>query len=317
MDGSVAVDMALNLQNSLLNFFVVAQSLDQSLLDQGLNRFTSEIRHGRRSIISGMFAFNSKAMPDTKKWFYPCLLNIPTHFTSRCTCKVCKGNRKQWGRTRLIHIQLYGSMNDRNNLDGVSFDTENQGHLPILLEEVQTAVPVPNTPVLLLNPSDHPQSLNFDEVDGDILFQETVAMDVDDHPTAGIGDADHDSGNEVDLELNDHVSDVDEAPQPIELQSHSPWNNLTRGLHDWATSNNISQIGMTRLMAALRDVGLGDKYYLPNKWGAVETAQRRHEEMSLGPGAVVGVSKILEFCTACWFHMFSDEDIKGGNKCDT
>ena len=66
-------------------------------------------------------------------------------------------------------------MNDRNNLDGVSFDTENQGHLPevghILLEEVQTAVPVPNTPVLLLNPSDHPQSLNFDEVDGDILFQ--------------------------------------------------------------------------------------------------------------------------------------------------
>ena len=70
-------------------------------------------------------------------------------------------------------------------------------------------------------------------------------------------------------------------------------------------------------MAALRDVGLEDKYYLPNKWGAVETAQRRHEEMSLGPGAVVGVHKILEFCTACWFHKFSDEDIKGGNKCDT
>ena len=133
-------------------------------------------------------------------------------------------------------------------------------------------------------------------------------LDDDDTPDLGqLSFQDNDDPNEHPLpeQLDDHMSDCDDLLQTFQLEDHSPWNDLTRSLHDWATQNRVSNIGMTRLMSALRDAGLDDKYYLPNKWSSVQIAQARHDEDELGADAVVGVSKVLEFCTACWLHKFT------------
>ena len=167
-----------------------------------------------------------------------------------------------------------------------------------------------STPNALQQPDDHVP-----------VHQDHMMLDDDDTPDLGqLSFQDNDDPNEHPLpeQLDDHMSDCDDLLQTFQLEDHSPWNDLTRSLHDWATQNRVSNIGMTRLMSALRDAGLDDKYYLPNKWSSVQIAQARHDEDELGADAVVGVSKVLEFCTACWLHKFTPEEIEDdGSKCST